>query len=93
MAYGHSQALAGNTRDARVALDSLIQRQHTQLIPDIYLAAIYVGLGDKEHAFAALDKAFQNRSDRLVYLKVEPMADPIRSDPRFAQLLQKIGFR
>jgi hypothetical protein len=44
-----------------------------------------------DEAFRQLDLAYQERVDRLVYLKVEPMADPLRSDPRFAQLLAKIG--
>ena len=64
--------------------------QHTRIVPDLYLAAIHVGLGEKNQAFSLLETAYQKRIDRLVYLKVEPMADPLRSDPRFAQLLAKI---
>ncbi len=52
---------------------------------------MYLGLGDKDKAFHYLDAAYQERIDRLVYLNVDPMADPIRSDPRFAQLMAKIG--
>src|SRR6266446_5469900 len=91
MASGHAQALAGNTVEATNALNKLAQMKQARLIPDIYPAAIYVGLGDKDQAFHFLDAAYQERVDRLVYLKVEPMADPLRSDPRFAQLLAKIG--
>ena len=91
MASGHAQALAGNTVEATNALNKLTQMKQARLIPDIYPAAIYVGLGDKDQAFHFLDAAYQERVDRLVYLKVEPMADPLRSDPRFAQLLAKIG--
>jgi TolB-like protein/Flp pilus assembly protein TadD len=91
MAYGHAQALAGNTLEARKALNILTQMKQTRFVPDLYLAAIYVGLGDKDQAFHLLDNAYKARVDRLVYLKVEPMADPLRSDPRFAQLLAKIG--
>jgi TolB-like protein/Flp pilus assembly protein TadD len=91
MAYGHAQALAGNTVEARKALKMLSQMQQSRPVPDIYLAAIHVGLGEKDQAFQLLDNAYKARVDRLVYLKVEPMADPIRSDPRFAQLLAKIG--
>jgi TolB-like protein/lipoprotein NlpI len=93
MAYGHAQALSGNTVEARKALNTLTQMQQTRLVPDIYLAAIHVGLGEKDQAFQLLDNAYKARVDRLVYLKVEPMADPIRSDPRFAQLMAKIGLR
>ncbi len=91
MALGHAQALAGNTVEATNALNQLAQMKQTRLVPDIYPAAIYVGLGDKDQAFHFLAAAYQERVDRLVYLKVEPMADPLRSDPRFDQLLAKIG--
>lgn len=91
MAYGHAQALAGNAIEARKALGLLVKMQHDRPVPDLYLAAIHVGLGEKDEAFRLLDKDYQKRVDRLIYLRVEPMADPIRSDPRFAQLLAKIG--
>jgi TolB-like protein/Flp pilus assembly protein TadD len=93
MASGHAQALAGNTQEARRALNTLIQMRQTRLVPDLYPAAIYVGLGDKDQAFHYLNAAYQERVDRLIYLKVEPMADPLRSDPRFAQILAKIGLQ
>jgi hypothetical protein len=60
--------------------------KQSRLVPDIYPAAIYVGLGDKDKAFDYLNAAYQERVDRLVYLKVEPMADALRSDPRFRGL-------
>jgi len=91
MAYGHAQALAGNAAEARKALNILTQMQKTRLVPELYLAAIHVGLGEKDEAFNFLEIAYQKREDRLIYLRVEPMADPIRSDPRFAQFLAKIG--
>jgi tetratricopeptide (TPR) repeat protein len=91
MASGHAQALAGNVAEARKALNLLAQMHRTRLVPDIYPAAIHVGLGERDEAFRLLDNAYQKRVDRLIYLRVEPMADPIRSDPRFAQLLAKIG--
>jgi len=91
MAYGHTQALAGNVAEARKALRTLEQLQRTRFVPDMYLAAIHVGLGEKGEAFRLLDSAYRQRIDRLVYLKVEPLADPLRSDPRFQQLLNKIG--
>ncbi len=93
MAYGHAQAVAGNAQEARSALHTLEQLRNTRYIPDLYLAAIHVALGEKDEAFRLLDSAFEERVDRLVYLNVDPMADPLRSDPRFAQLLHKIGLR
>jgi TolB-like protein len=92
MAYGHTQALAGNAAEARAALQKLQQLAATRFVPSLYPAAIHVGLGETDEAFRLLDLAFQERVDRLVYLNVDPMADPLRSDPRFAQLMAKIGF-
>ena len=92
MAYGHTQALEGNIGEARAALQKLRQMGSTRFVPNLYPAAVYVGLGEKDEAFRLLDLAFQERVDRLVYLNVDPMADPLRSDPRFAQLMAKVGF-
>jgi TolB-like protein/Tfp pilus assembly protein PilF len=92
MAYGSTQALAGNVAEARSALQQLKQLAATRFVPSLYPAAIQVGLGEAEEAFRLLDLAYQERIDRLVYLNVDPMADPLRSDPRFAQLMAKIGF-
>ncbi len=58
----------------------------------MYPAAIHVGLGETDEAFRLLGLAYQEKVDRLVYLNVDPMADPLRSDPRFAQLMAKVGF-
>ncbi len=90
MAYGHAQAVAGNAQEARAALQKLQYLATTRFVPNLYPAAIHVGLGESDEAFRLLDIAYQERIDRLVYLNVDPMADPIRSDPRFAQLMAKI---
>ena len=92
MAYGHTQALAGNPAEARAALQKLQQLAGIRFVPSLYPAAIHVGLGELDEAFHFLDLAYQERVDRLVYLNAEPMADPLRSDPRFAQLMAKVGF-
>jgi hypothetical protein len=55
------------------------------------IALIYTALGDKETAFAWLDKAVAERSTWLVYSKWEPRLDPLRFDPRFANVLRRIG--
>ena len=91
MAYGHAQALAGNAPEARAALQKLQQLSTTRFVPSLYPAAIHVGLGETDEAFRLLELTYQERVDRLVYLNVDPMADPLRSDPRFVQLMAKIG--
>jgi TolB-like protein/Tfp pilus assembly protein PilF len=92
MEYGHTQALAGNAEEARAALQKLQELAATRFVPSLYPAAIHVGLGETNESFRDLDRAYQERVDRLVYLNVDPMADPLRSDPRFAQLMAKVGF-
>ena len=56
------------------------------------VAKAYVELGEKDKAFAELNKAYENRESPLQWLKVEPQLDPLRSDPRFQALLKKVGF-
>jgi hypothetical protein len=51
----------------------------------------YLGLGETDQAFAWLERAFEEQSNILQFLKVHPYFDPIRSDPRFADLLRRTG--
>ena len=84
-------ALAGRRDEALRIVGELRQRsEHKQVAPTV-MAAIYGALGDKTEAFALLDKAFDQREFILVMLNVEPMFDPLRSDPRFAELLKRVG--
>jgi hypothetical protein len=54
--------------------------------------SIYTEAGDKEKALQWLEKAFEERSSFLIYSRWEPRLDPLRSDPRFQDLLRRIGF-
>jgi serine/threonine-protein kinase len=53
-------------------------------------AQVYLGLGDKRRALEALEKAYEARSDSLLFLKVDKIFDPLRADPRFVALLKKV---
>jgi hypothetical protein len=55
------------------------------------LALIYIGLGQDDQAFEWLDRAFREHSDQLIYLKVDPRLDSIRSDSRFTDLVRRVG--
>ena len=55
------------------------------------VALVYAGLGDKDHAFTWLDKAYQGRSHWLVWLNRDPRWDSLRSDPRFPDLVKRVG--
>jgi tetratricopeptide (TPR) repeat protein len=90
-ALGHAYALAGERDKALKALAELRARSKQSYISPSWSAIIYVGLGDKEQAFAWLEKAFQDRSSLLIWLKVEPLFDPLREEPRFQDLRRRVG--
>jgi TolB-like protein/DNA-binding winged helix-turn-helix (wHTH) protein/Tfp pilus assembly protein PilF len=91
MALGYAHGRAGHKAEARQALKELQAQAKTKYVPALCFVGIYLGLGDTNRALTWLERAYQERSDYLVYLKVEPMADSLRSDPRFADLVRRIG--
>jgi eukaryotic-like serine/threonine-protein kinase len=90
---GHLYAVTGRQAAAREIISQLQQMSGSQYVSSLYVALIYIGLGEKDQAFAWLDKAYEERSDFLVYLPTDPMADPLRSDPRFPVLLGRLGLK
>lgn len=90
MAYGHALAVFGDAAGAHGVLTELQTLSQHRYVPAIYMAGIYTGLGDKNSAFRWLDKAVNEHNDRLIYLKVDPIADPLRSDPRFQSLMAQV---
>ena len=70
-------------------MEALAERRYSSPVRN---ACIYSGLGDKERAFEWLEKGYAGRSDHLTQLKTESMFDLLRTDPRFADLLQRVGF-
>jgi tetratricopeptide (TPR) repeat protein len=88
---GNVYALAGRHEEARKLLGQLEVLSKQKYVPPFFIAAIYIGLGEKDRAFEWLEKAYQEHHPHLVNLKVQPVFDPIRSDPRFADLLRRMG--
>lgn len=91
MALGHAYARSGDRAAAQAALAELSGMVKQGRAPTAYLAAVYSGLQDRDNAMLWLEKAYEERTDYLMYLNVEPMADPLRSDPRFQKLIARIG--
>ena len=56
------------------------------------MAIVSVGLGDKDSTFAWIRKGIDERSEETAYIKVDPIMDPLRSDPRYRDILRRIGF-
>jgi len=88
---GHTYAAAGKRREVQSVIDALAEQSKQRYVPAYYFALIYVGLGDKDRAFHWLEKAFEERSTLLAYLRLDPRLAGLRSDPRFADLIRRIG--
>jgi DNA-binding winged helix-turn-helix (wHTH) protein/TolB-like protein/tetratricopeptide (TPR) repeat protein len=91
-ALGHAYAVSGNVGAARRMLALLKSSSKRRYIPAYAIALIYAGLGEKDNAFIWLGKACEDRSTSLAYVKVDPILNSLRSDPRFVGLVQRIAF-
>lgn len=88
---GYIYGLSGETDRARRTLDELEGLAGEGRIPTLFLVYPLIGLGEVERAFPLLEKAYEERSGLLVFLKVEPIFDPLRADARFDGLLRRMG--
>lgn len=84
-------AASGNAEDARKRLSELQELARQRHVSSSLMALIHTGLGEKDQAFEWLEKAYEQRSHWLAFLKVWPLFDSLRADPRFTALLKKIG--
>ncbi|MCH8912571.1 MAG: tetratricopeptide repeat protein, partial [Planctomycetes bacterium] len=87
----HAYAVSGRTKQARKMLDEVKAFSERAYVSPYVLALIYMGLGEKDQAFAWLETAYAERAINLVVLKVDPRYDELRGDPRFDDLLRRIG--
>jgi len=88
---GNAHALTGKRQEALRAIEELTAASKRRYVPSFHFALVYTGLGDKDKAFAWFERAYEERSQFLVDLKFEPILDPLRSDPRFAELVRRVG--
>jgi TolB-like protein/Flp pilus assembly protein TadD len=88
---GYAAALAGYPLRARAVLDELKSLANQRYVPPFNLALAYHALGSQNQAVSALDRACEERDVRLRLLKVDPRWDSLRSNPRFAAILNRIG--
>jgi serine/threonine protein kinase/Flp pilus assembly protein TadD len=86
----HAYGLAGQDAEAQKILAELRERSKTKYVSSYQFAVIYLGLGQNERAISALEDAYRERSTLLGYLKMDPRFAPIRSDPRFQNLLSRL---
>ena len=88
---GYLYAVTGKKSEARTVLNELKQASKQEYVPGTSIAFIYAGLGEKDQAFAWLDKGYEQRVFQLQWIKLEPRWDSLRSDPRFRDLLRRLG--
>jgi len=88
---GYAYARYSKIDEATQLLNELINLSQKKYVSSYHVAAIYTGLNKKEHALDWLEKAVEERSTSLVILKVDPMFDSLHADPRFKEILRKIG--
>ncbi|HZE82539.1 MAG TPA: tetratricopeptide repeat protein [Candidatus Polarisedimenticolia bacterium] len=88
---GHVYAVSGRKAEAHKILAELQRLSERSYVAATDIALVYSGLGEKDKSFAWLDKAYEEHSFSLSQIKVEPRFDALRSDPRFADLLRRIG--
>jgi TolB-like protein/DNA-binding winged helix-turn-helix (wHTH) protein/Tfp pilus assembly protein PilF len=86
----HGYAVAGKRAEAEKLLQKLMADSEKQYVSPYYIAIVYAGLGKTEQAMDWLEKAYTDRSNGLVFLKVEPQLDSLRSNPRFNALQARL---
>jgi TolB-like protein/Tfp pilus assembly protein PilF len=90
-ALGHAYGRAGRRDKALAVLADLQTRAKSRYISPLDIATVYLGLGDTDAIFEWLERAFQTRASALVYLAVDPRYDAVRDDPRFQDLVRRVG--
>ena len=88
---GDALAVAGKRAEAHNIIDELVRSSKSGNVSPFYIAEVYSTLGERDQAFESLEKAYQSRDDELTWIMIDPSLDNIRSDPRYADLLRRMG--
>jgi TolB-like protein/DNA-binding winged helix-turn-helix (wHTH) protein/Tfp pilus assembly protein PilF len=91
-ALANAYARMGNKPEAEKLLANLVIQSQKSYVSPYYFAIVHAGLGEQEKAISDLEKAYADRSNGIVFLKVDPALDPLRGDARFQLLQQKLNF-
>ena len=90
-ALAQTLATAGRKKEAIQILEDLTKLAQQKYIAPCFFAGIHIGLGENDRAIECLEKSFEEHSHWLIYLHIDPSMDALRSDPRFQDLLRRIG--
>jgi hypothetical protein len=77
--------------EAREMLDDLTGLARNKYVAPYFFAGIYIGMGDNERAIECLEKCYEEHSHWLIYLHLDPSMDGLRDNPRFQNLLRRVG--
>jgi Tetratricopeptide repeat len=89
----HALAKGGKTAEARTVLEDVISLSERRYVAGYSIANAFNGLGDREKALAWLERGFQEHDVRLISLKVDPKWNNLRSEPRFQDLMRRVGLQ
>ena len=89
---GYALAKLGKKAEAESVLEELLKLSKERYIPPYHIALVYNGLGMRDETIAWLERAYNERDPKMVFLKVEPKWKNLRDDPRFIDLLRRVGF-
>jgi tetratricopeptide (TPR) repeat protein len=88
---GHAYAIAGRTADAQKVLADLQAVSARSYVPAYWFALVYTGLGRRDEALRALERAYEERSTVLAYLLIDPRLAPLRQEPRYLALARRLS--
>jgi len=88
---GQAYAMAGKMDETLKIISQMKEQRKQQYVSPYCTGLVYAGLGDNDQAFLWLEKAFDERNEMVTWLRVQPELDSLRSDPRFMDLLQRVG--
>jgi tetratricopeptide (TPR) repeat protein len=89
---GYALAKLGKPAETRAVLEELLKLSTQRYITPYHIAHVYNGLNDRDETLAWLERAYEQRRPRMVFLKVEPKWNNLRDDPRFQDLMRRLGF-
>jgi tetratricopeptide (TPR) repeat protein len=93
LAYlGQAYARSGKRSEAMEIIKELEERSLERYVAAYWILVIYEGLGENDKAFELLEKAIDERNETMIWLKIGPYYDGLRSDPRFTEILKKLAF-
>jgi TolB-like protein/Flp pilus assembly protein TadD len=90
---GYAYAASGRRRDSQQILNELKEQSRRRYVSASFIALVCVGLGENGEAFEWLEEAYKQRDSALPSIRMDPMFDPVRSDPRFDDLLRRMSVR